>query len=118
GECRFPARLGAVDLHNAAARVATDAERHVETDRACGNDGNFLVEGLPVLEPHDGPLTEFLFDSSNGKFEGFAAVLVVHGPVSPLLSYTAHSFSSQEACRRVGHCSSRLPGRGVSPRGL
>src|SRR5205085_1084217 len=88
----FAARLRAVDLDDAAARVAADAEREVEADRAGGDDRNLLVQRLAVFEAHDGALAELFFDPCNGKFEGFAAILVVHGSASPLLSYTAHSF--------------------------
>jgi hypothetical protein len=111
----FAARLGPVDLDDATARVAPDAEREVEPDRPGGDDGNLLVERFAIFEAHDGALAELFFDACDGQLEGFAAILVVHGSPSPHSFYTAHSFSSQDSRRRVGHCFSSRDDGGLRP---
>jgi hypothetical protein len=53
-----------VDLGDAAAGDAADAERHVELHRAGGDDGD-LVERAVLAQTHDGALAELAVDRSN-----------------------------------------------------
>ena len=64
-ERRLTGRLGAVDLDDAAAGHAADAEREVERQRP-GGDG-LHVHGDVVAEAHDGALAEVLFRSGRGR---------------------------------------------------
>jgi len=63
---RLAARLRAVDLHDAAAGVATDTETEVEGRRAGGNRGD--LGGLAIAQTHDGTLAVLLFDRSQRQF--------------------------------------------------
>src|SRR5690606_11044702 len=78
-ERRLTARLGAEDLDDAAARVAADAERHVETERAGRDDLDVAANLLAVLEAHDRSIAKFLLNVGNRELEGFGLVLLVHG---------------------------------------
>ena len=78
GERRLAARLRAVDLHDAPAGVAADAERDVEADAAAGDDADVRREGLPLLEAHDGALAVLFFDVGDGQVDRAGLVLVFH----------------------------------------
>ena len=62
----LPAALRAVDLDDAAARIAAASEREVEADRAGLDHRDGRVDVLRVSEAHDGALTELLFDGAHG----------------------------------------------------
>src|SRR5262249_26872021 len=80
-------RLRPVDLHDAAARVAADAERDVQAERAARDGRDLVVEALPLLEPHDRALAVLLLDAGDGELEGGVLLLVVafvvHGAGPP-----------------------------------
>ena len=71
-ERRLAAGFGAVDLDDAAARHAADAEREVERKRA-GGDG-FHVHGNVIAETHDRALAVILFDLSERGLQRFFLV--------------------------------------------
>ena len=58
-------RFRTVDLHDAAARQAADAERDVETERTGGHHRQ-VVGDLGFAHFHDGALAELLFDLGEG----------------------------------------------------
>src|SRR5687768_2425230 len=60
GQRGLPRSLRAVDLHDAAARIAADAEREIERERPA-RDGIDLVLGVRT-ELHDRAFTELLLD--------------------------------------------------------
>jgi hypothetical protein len=62
-----------VDLGDASAGNAADAERHVELERAGGDDRD-IVEGTALAQAHDGALAELAVDRGNGQIQGLAAV--------------------------------------------
>ena len=78
--------LRTVDLDDAAARNAPDAEGHVEPEGAGGHGLN-VGRDFVLPHAHDRALPELLFNLGNGGCEGlgfFGAVfgdLVVHGGV-------------------------------------
>jgi hypothetical protein len=61
-------RLRAVDLDDAAAREAADADRVVDGDRAAGD--RFDGHGLALTEAHDRSLAELAFDLGERAFDG------------------------------------------------
>ena len=71
-ERRLAGRLGAVDLDDAAAGQAADAERDVQRDGAGGDDldGRALV----AAEAHDRALAELAVDLGEGGLECLLAV--------------------------------------------
>src|SRR6185436_19064976 len=71
------ARLRAVDLHDATARVTADAEGDVEREAAGRHDGHVRRQGLAVLETHDGAFAVLLLDGGDRYFDGFLSALVV-----------------------------------------
>jgi hypothetical protein len=81
---RLARRLGTVDLDDAPARQAADAERDVEPERA-GRDDRQVVRDLRLAHLHDRALAELLLDLRQRGGERLA-LLVVHdfhsvGPV-------------------------------------
>ena len=71
----FAGRLRAVDLDDAAARQAADAERDVETERAGGDDFDRFVD--LVAHAHDRALAELLFDLAECGSQR-PALVVIH----------------------------------------
>ena len=72
GQRRLAAGLRAVDLDDAAAREAADAEGNVEGDGAGRDD---LDGGAAlVAEAHDRALAELALDLGEGGLEGLLAV--------------------------------------------
>ena len=63
------ARLRAVDLDDAAARQAADAERDVEAERAGGDDFD-VFDHLAFAQAHDRALAELLFDLGQRGLQG------------------------------------------------
>ena len=61
GQRRFARGLRAVDLDDAAARQAADAECDVEPERA-GRHGFDVVGGAGIAQAHDRALAELFFD--------------------------------------------------------
>ena len=61
--------LGSVELDDAAAGQAPDAERQVEAERAGGDDLDALLR-LDLAELHDGALAELLADLGEDGVEG------------------------------------------------
>ena len=76
-ERRLARGFGPVDLDDAAARQAADAERDVEAERA-GRDDLEVVLDLGLAHFHDRALAELLFDLRERGGERLALV-VVHG---------------------------------------
>ena len=76
-ERRLTGRLGPIDLDDAAAGHAADAEREVERQGA-GGDG-LHVHGNVVAEAHDGALAEVLLDLGERGLERFFLVLRLDG---------------------------------------
>jgi hypothetical protein len=73
---RLARRLRAVDLDDAAARDAADAEGVVDADRA-GGDGLHGDAGAVLAEAHDRALAELLFNLADGDIEGLVAFLQI-----------------------------------------
>ena len=71
-ERRLAAGFGAVNLNDAAARYAADAEREIQRKRAGGDRLN--VHGNVVAETHDRALAVVLFNLSERGFERFFLV--------------------------------------------
>ncbi|MNW56817.1 hypothetical protein D3C74_345610 [compost metagenome] len=69
---RLAAGLGAVDLHDTAAREAADAERDVQGDRPGGDDLD--RRATLVAEAHHRSLAEVAVDLCEGGFERLLAV--------------------------------------------
>jgi hypothetical protein len=63
------ARFRAVDLDHPAARQAADAERHVEAERAGGDDFD-VFDDLAFTKAHDRALAELLFDLGQRGLQG------------------------------------------------
>ena len=82
---RLARGLRAVDLDDAAARQAADAERDVEPERA-GRHGFDVVGRARIAEAHDRALAELLFDLSERGGERLLAVFfhLVTAPISVL----------------------------------
>jgi hypothetical protein len=76
GHRRLAGALRAVDLHDAAARQAADAERDVERDRPGGDHAD--RDAHLVAEAHDRALAEALVDLREGHLEGLRAVWSCH----------------------------------------
>ena len=72
---RLARRLRPVDLDDAAARQAADAERDVEPERARRHDVD-VARGDRVAEPHDGTLAELLLDLAESCGKRFLTVVV------------------------------------------
>src|SRR4051794_24741352 len=77
GDGRLTGGLRAVDLDDAAAGQAPDAEGDVEGDRT-GRDDLDRLRGV-VPQPHDRALAELLVDLGEGHVEGLVAVERCHG---------------------------------------
>jgi hypothetical protein len=71
-------RFRAINLDDAAARQAADAQRDVEAQRACGNDRQ-VAGDLGIAHFHYRTLAELLFDLLQRRREGFAFVVVHAG---------------------------------------
>src|SRR5256885_3502743 len=69
---RLATRLGSVDLRNAAARDAADAEGHVQGDRAGGDGFDLQPAGLAHL--HDRALAELALDRRYGQVNRLVTV--------------------------------------------
>ena len=99
-------RLRAVDLGDAAARDAADAERDVERQRA-GRDDRDLVQGAALPQAHDRALAELAVDGREGQIEGLAAVALhfSHGSLLGMLAGLtsgpgeAQNLDSTRTCR-------------------
>ena len=72
GEGRLAGGLRSVDLDDAPARQAADAERDVEGDGARGDHGDRCA--LVRAEAHDGAFAELTVDLGESGFEGLLAV--------------------------------------------
>src|SRR5688572_14074951 len=72
---RLARRLGPVDLDDAAARQAADAERDVEAERARRHDVD-IARGDRVAQTHDRTFAELLLDLAECCGKGFLAVVV------------------------------------------
>ena len=92
GDRRLAGGLRAVDLHHAAARQATEAERHVERDRA-GRDDLERCPGL-VAQSHDRALAELPLDVGERGVQRLLAVSTSHG-VCPSVCLVGLSGTSQ-----------------------
>ena len=71
-ERRLAAGFGAVDLNDAAARHAADAEREIKRKRAGGD--RLHVHGNVIAETHDRALAVILFDLSERGLQRFFLV--------------------------------------------
>ena len=67
GERSLTRRLGAKDLNDTSARVASHSEGHIETERACRDDRNLL--DLTVAHAHDGTLAVGLVNLIHGQLK-------------------------------------------------
>src|SRR5262249_31393673 len=65
----------AVDLDDAAARQAADAERDVEAERAGRDDVDLAIERI-LAEAHDRALAELLLDRSQREIDRLVALLL------------------------------------------
>jgi hypothetical protein len=65
-------RTPAVDFDNPAARSLADAERHIQGDRAGGDDRDRLAH--LVAEPHHRAFAVVLLNLRERQLEGFLAV--------------------------------------------
>ncbi len=77
GQGRLARGLGAVDLDDAAARQAADAECHVERGRPGRDDLDGLLR--PVAHAHDRALAELPFNLCERGIQGLLAVGSCHG---------------------------------------
>jgi len=75
GKRRLAARLGAVDLDDAAAGDTAHAESHVEAQRPRGDHGH--VDDLLAAEAHDGALAELALDLGDGKLYCLLSILLM-----------------------------------------
>ncbi len=73
GERGLARRFRTVNLDDAAARQAADAERDVEAQRA-GRDGLDVVGAIVGAEAHDRALAEVLVDLRERRLERFMLV--------------------------------------------
>ena len=73
---RLAGAFGAVNLDDAAAGQAADAERDIEADGAGRHD--IRLDHLALAEAHDRALAEGALDLRDGRFQGLVLVLV-HG---------------------------------------
>jgi len=64
--------LRAVDLDDPATRQPADAQRHVQRNRAGGDDGDGLAHLVP--QAHHRPFAEVLLDLAHRQLEGLFAV--------------------------------------------
>ena len=74
-------RLGSVDLDDAAARQAADAERDVEAERPRRDDVD-VAHGDRVAEAHHGALAELFLDLAQRCGQRLLAVFVHRLPIS------------------------------------
>src|SRR5450756_1334269 len=88
-------RLRAVDLADAAARDAADAEGDVEGQRPGGHELHVIAHGM-VAEAHDAALAELALDLRDGCLKGF---VLVQGS-APLLLRTREILPGECARRR------------------
>ena len=65
--------MGAVDLNDTPAGQATDAERDIESKRACGDHLNGRT--IVVAQAHHGALTELLVDLRQGDFKRLVSII-------------------------------------------
>ena len=70
---RLARRLGAVDLDDAAAREAADAERDVEESEPVGTVCRSAAGGV-LAHAHDAAFAELALDLGDGGFEGFVPI--------------------------------------------
>jgi hypothetical protein len=82
---RLARGLRAVDLGDAAAGDAADAERDVERQRPRRDDGD-LVEDAALAQAHDGALAELPVDGRDRQIEGLPPIA---------FRYFSHGFSSE-----------------------
>ena len=76
----------AVDLDDAAARQAADAQRHVQRDGSGRDDRDRLTH--LVAEAHHRTFAVILLDLCEGELEGFLAVRGLrHGDASPVVVF-------------------------------
>src|SRR5207245_2644877 len=69
GQRSLAARRRSVDLDDAAAWNAADAEREVQRDAPGRDRRDVLHQRLVVAETHDGAFAELLLDGRNGKLD-------------------------------------------------
>jgi len=94
--------LGAVDLDDAAARQAADAQRDVQAQRAGGDDLD-VFQRLALAEAHDGALAELLLDLGEGGLQGlgFFGVQGFDGGVHAVLQRMAELWGNLYVCTVV-----------------
>jgi hypothetical protein len=99
------AALRAVDLDDAAARQAAEAQRHVQRDRA-GRDYLDRDPGL-LAEAHDRALAELPLDLEEGNLQG---LIPVASPLRARLAAHCHgdSLPGLGACGHLPHRPGRL----------
>src|SRR5439155_1745037 len=73
GQRRLARGLRAVDLGDAAARDAADAQRHIERERPPRDDRD-LVDYSALTQAHDGALAELAVYGRDGQVEGLLAI--------------------------------------------
>ena len=73
GERRLARAFRPVDLDDAAARQAANAERDIEAERA-GRHGFYLDDLLIGAKAHDRALAERAFDLRKGRIQGLSLV--------------------------------------------
>ena len=77
GQRGLAAGFRAVDFNDAAARIAADAQRVVERDRARRDGGN--LQGRLISHLHDGAFAEILFDLGDGRLKRLELLGVLTG---------------------------------------
>ena len=88
---RLARGLRTVDLGDAAARDAPDAERDVERQRPRRDDRD-LVEDAALAQAHDGALAELPVDGRDRQIEGLPPIALRH---------FSHGFSSEARERPI-----------------
>ena len=73
GQRRLARGLRAVDLGDAAARDAANAQRHIERERP-RRDNRDLVDYSALAQAHDGALAELAVYGRDGQVEGLLAI--------------------------------------------
>src|SRR4029077_4432129 len=104
GEGRLAGRLRTVDLGDASAWEATDAEGEVEGQRPGGDRLDVHVRAFAHL--HDGALAELLVDLGESDVEGFVAVSV-HCGVSLSMGTNSMEPTVRRGCDSGGGAESR-----------
>src|SRR5690606_32905565 len=77
-QCRFAARFWSVDLDDASARIAADAQRYVQAERPGGNHRHVAANLFAIRQAHDGPSPEFFLDTGDGDIQRLQFALFIH----------------------------------------